>query len=88
MRPRRRGLREALHGIASRRAELHRQWHAQWHEKVQGKRRWRRSLRIRLVMMFVMLALVMAAVFMGGMKKSFSTGWAEAAKPMLVDYAD
>ena len=88
MRGRRRSLREALRGIASRRAELHRQWHAQWHEKVQGKRRWRRSLRIRLVMMFVMLALVMAAVFMGGMKKSFSTGWAEAAKPMLVDYAD
>ncbi|MDR6886391.1 MULTISPECIES: HAMP domain-containing sensor histidine kinase [Variovorax] len=71
-----------------RRAELHRQWHEQWHEKVQGKRRWRRSLRIRLVMMFVLLALVMAVVFMGGMKKSFSTGWAEAAKPMLVDYAD
>jgi signal transduction histidine kinase len=74
--------------MACRREELHRQWHEQWHEKVQGKRRWRRSLRIRLVMMFVLLALVMAVVFMGGMKRSFSTGWAEAAKPMLVDYAD
>ncbi|BEP59752.1 hypothetical protein GmRootV213_03060 [Variovorax sp. V213] len=74
--------------MACRRAQLHRQWHEQWHEKVQGKRRWRRSLRIRLVMMFLLLAMVMAVVFMGGMKKSFSTGWAEAAKPMLVDYAD
>ncbi|MDH6591664.1 signal transduction histidine kinase [Variovorax sp. TBS-050B] len=74
--------------MAARRKELHREWHAQWHEKVQGKRRWRRSLRIRLVMTFMMLALVMAVVFMGGMKRAFSTGWAEAAKPMLVDYAD
>jgi signal transduction histidine kinase len=85
---RRRGLREAWHGIACRGEELHREWHAQWHETVQGKRRWRRSLRIRIVMMFMLLALVMAAVFMGGMKRAFSTGWAEAAKPMLVDYAD
>ena len=88
MRSRRGGLRKAWREMACRRDELHRQWHAQWHEKVQGKRRWRRSLRIRLVMMFVMLALVMAAVFMVGMKKSFSTGWAEAAKPMLTDYTD
>lgn len=70
------------------RGDWHAKWHARWNEKVQGKRRWRRSLRVRLVLMFVMLALVMAAVFMGGMKKSFSTGWAEAAKPMLTDYAD
>lgn len=83
-----RGWRKAWREMACRRAELHRQWHEQWHEKVQGKRRWRRSLRIRLMMMFMLLALVMAVVFMGGMKKSFSTGWAEAAKPMLVDYAD
>ncbi|KPU91059.1 histidine kinase [Variovorax paradoxus] len=78
----------AWHAFACRRDELHRQWHAQWHEKVQGKRRWRRSLRIRLVMMFVLLAVVMTGVFLAGMKKSFSTGWAEAAQPMLVDYAD
>ncbi|WP_307640584.1 HAMP domain-containing sensor histidine kinase [Variovorax paradoxus] len=88
MRSSRRGWRKAWGEMACRRAELHRQWHEQWHEKVQGKRRWRRSLRIRLVMMFLLLAVVMAVVFMGGMKKSFSTGWAEAAKPMLVDYAD
>jgi signal transduction histidine kinase len=85
---RRRDHRQAWREMACRREEMRKQWHAQWHEKVQGKRRWRRSLRMRLVMMFVMLALVMAAVFMAGMKKSFSTGWAEAAQPMLVDYAD
>jgi len=88
MRSRGRGWRKAWRDVSCRRAELHKQWHEQWHEKVQGKRRWRRSLRIRIVMMFLLLALVMAVVFMGGMKKSFSTGWAEAAKPMLVDYAD
>ena len=88
MRSRRGDWRKAWREMGCRRAELHRQWHEQFHEKVQGKRRWRRSLRIRLVMMFLLLAVVMAVVFMGGMKKSFSTGWAEAAKPMLVDYAD
>ena len=52
------------------------------------RRRWRRSLRVRLVMLFMLLALVMAAVFVGGMRKAFSSGWAEAARPLLVDYAD
>ncbi|MEJ8826338.1 ATP-binding protein [Variovorax humicola] len=52
------------------------------------KRRWRRSLRVRLVVWFLVLALVMAGVFIGGMQKSFSGGWAEAARPMLIDYAD
>ena len=70
------------------RQEWHKQWHARWNEKVQGKRRWRRSLRVRLVLMFVVLAMVMAAVFMGGMKRAFSTGWAEAARPLLIDYND
>lgn len=70
------------------RQEWHKQWHARWNEKVQGKRRWRRSLRVRLVLMFVLLAMVMAVVFMSGMKRAFSTGWAEAARPMLTDYTD
>jgi signal transduction histidine kinase len=85
---RRMACREDMPGEVMTREEWRKQWHARWNEKVQGKRRWRRSLRVRLVLMFVMLALVMAAVFMGGMKKSFSTGWAEAAKPMLTDYTD
>ncbi|WP_371319829.1 ATP-binding protein [Variovorax sp. dw_308] len=53
-----------------------------------GRRRWRRSLRVRLVMWFLVLALLMAGVFIFGMQKSFSGGWAEAARPMLTDYAD
>jgi hypothetical protein len=28
----------------------------------------------------------MGAVFMGGMQKAFSTGWRDAAKPLLTDY--
>ncbi|MEJ8859017.1 ATP-binding protein [Variovorax robiniae] len=53
-----------------------------------GRRRWRRSLRVRLVMWFLVLALLMAGVFIGGMQKSFSSGWADAARPMLTDYVD
>jgi signal transduction histidine kinase len=53
-----------------------------------SQRRWRRSLRVRLVMWFLVLALVMTGVFVGGMQKSFGSGWAEAARPMLTDYAD
>ncbi len=45
-------------------------------------------MRVRLVMWFLVLALLMAGVFIFGMQKSFSGGWAEAARPMLTDYAD
>jgi len=62
-------------------------------ERVSGRvhgvrRRWRRSLRVRLVMWFLVLALLMVGVFIGGMRKSFSSGWADAARPMLTDYVD
>ena len=53
-----------------------------WH------RRWRHSLRLRLVTMFVLLALAMTAVFMGGMRGVFASGWREAAKPLIADYVD
>lgn len=66
--------------------ERRRHWHARMHAHMQ--QRWRSSVRVRIVMMFVVLALVMAAVFVGGMKRSFSSTWAEAAQPMLMDYAD
>jgi len=66
--------------------ERRRHWHARMHAHMQ--QRWRSSVRVRIVMMFVVLALVMAAVFVGGMKRSFSSTWAEAAQPMLTDYAD
>jgi signal transduction histidine kinase len=65
-------------------------------EKVKGRhlhgrtwhRRWRHSLRLRLVTMFVLLALAMAAVFIGGMRGVFASGWREAAKPLIADYVD
>jgi signal transduction histidine kinase len=53
-----------------------------WH------RRWRHSLKLRLVTMFLLLALAMAAIFMGGVQRAFSTGWRDAAKPLIADYMD
>lgn len=50
--------------------------------------RWRHSLRLRLVTVFLLLALAMAAVFMGGMQRIFSTGWRDAARPLVADYMD
>ena len=52
------------------------------------RRRWHRSLRVRLLLGFVLLALAMAGVFLGGMTRSFSTGWGAAAQPLLLDYED
>ena len=53
-----------------------------WH------RRWRHSLRLRLLTLFVVLALAMAAIFMGGMRGVFASGWREAARPLIADYVD
>lgn len=50
--------------------------------------RWRRSLRIRLVLLFMLLALATAAVFIGGVKRAFKSGWSDAARPLFVDHAD
>jgi signal transduction histidine kinase len=52
------------------------------------RHRWRHSLRLRLITVFLLLALSMAAVFLGGMQRAFSTGWREAAKPLVADYLD
>ena len=55
-------------------------------------RRWRHSLRhslrVRLIVVFVLLALAMSAVFVGGVQRAFSTGWRDAARPVVVDYMD
>lgn len=55
-------------------------------------RRWRHSLRhslrVRLIGVFVLLALAMTAVFLGGMQRAFSTGWRDAARPLVADYMD
>ncbi len=52
------------------------------------RHRWRHSLRLRLITVFVLLALAMTAVFMGGMQRAFSTGWRDAARPLITDYMD
>jgi len=61
-----------------RRAVAERRW----------RHRWKHSLRLRLITVFVLLAMAMGAVFMGGMQRAFSTGWREAARPLLIDYTD
>jgi signal transduction histidine kinase len=43
---------------------------------------------LRLIIVFVLLALAMAAVFLGGMQRAFSTGWRDAARPLVADYVD
>jgi len=54
--------------------------------------RWRHSLshslRMRLIVVFVLLALAMTAVFLSGMERAFSTGWRDAARPLVGDYID
>jgi signal transduction histidine kinase len=52
------------------------------------RRRWGHSLRLRLITVFLLLALAMGAVFMGGMQRAFSSGWRDAAKPLITDYMD
>jgi signal transduction histidine kinase len=50
--------------------------------------RWRHLLRLRLITVFLLLALGMAAVFLGGMQRALSTGWRDAARPLVADYMD
>jgi len=52
------------------------------------RRRWGHSLRLRLITVFLLLALAMGAVFMGGMQRAFSSGWRDAARPLVIDYMD
>lgn len=52
------------------------------------RQRWSHSLRVRLITVFVLLALAMTAVFLGGMQRAFSTGFRDAARPLVNDYLD
>ncbi|MBO9652359.1 MAG: HAMP domain-containing histidine kinase [Variovorax sp.] len=54
----------------------------------QWRHRWGHSLRVRLITVFVLLALAMTAVFLGGMQHAFSSGWRDAARPIVTDYMD
>lgn len=53
-----------------------------WHQRL------RHSLRWRLVALFLLLALAMSGAFLFGMQKALTTGWRDAARPLLVDYVD
>jgi signal transduction histidine kinase len=46
------------------------------------------SLQWRLVALFILLALAMTVVFIGGTQRSFTAGWREAIRPIMVDYID
>jgi len=52
------------------------------------RHRWRHSLRLRLITVFLLLALTMTGVFLGGMQRAFSSGWRDAARPLVSDYMD
>jgi signal transduction histidine kinase len=46
------------------------------------------SLQWRLVALFVLLAIAMTVIFIGGTQRSFTAGWREAIRPIMVDYID
>jgi signal transduction histidine kinase len=60
--------------------------HARWHQR--AHRRLSHSLKARLVALFLLLALFMTGVFLFGMQKALSTGWRDAARPLVSDYVD
>jgi signal transduction histidine kinase len=49
--------------------------------------RLRYSLKARLITTFVLLAVLMVAVFVFGMQRGMSNSWREAARPLVLDYA-
>jgi signal transduction histidine kinase len=57
-----------------------------WHRR--ARHALAHSLRVRLVALFLLLALAMAATFLFGMQYALGVGWRDAAKPLLLDYAD
>ncbi len=48
----------------------------------------RRSLGLRLVLLFVALALAITLIFVFGMQRALSGGWADVARPLVADYVD
>ncbi len=54
----------------------------------QARRRITHSIKLRMVMVFLLLAASLTLVFLVGAQRVFSTGWREAARPLLTDYVD
>jgi signal transduction histidine kinase len=61
-----------------------------WHRRaaIYCFQRAHHSLKTRMVVLFVLLALAMTATFLFGMQKALSSGWRDAARPLLIDYVD
>jgi signal transduction histidine kinase len=61
-----------------------------WHRRAAAYcfHRAHHSLKTRMVLLFVLLALAMTATFLFGMQKALSSGWRDAARPLLIDYVD
>lgn len=66
--------------------EPHPTQHPRWHRR--ARHALAHSLRVRLVALFLLLALAMAATFLFGMQHALSSGWREAARPLVSDYVD
>lgn len=60
--------------------------HPRWHRR--ARHALAHSLRVRLMALFLLLALAMAATFLFGMQHALSSGWREAARPLVSDYVD
>jgi signal transduction histidine kinase len=61
-----------------------------WHRRAAAYcfQRAHHSLKTRMVVLFVLLALAMTGTFLFGMQKALSSGWRDAARPLLIDYVD
>lgn len=56
---------------------------------LQAARGWfGRSIKRRLVLLFLLLAVTLASVIAFGAQRAFSSGWRDAARPLLADYVD
>jgi len=54
----------------------------------QFRRRSMHSIKLRMVLVFLLLAASLTVVLFVGAQRMFSTGWREAARPLLTDYVD
>lgn len=54
----------------------------------QHQRRSMHSIKLRMVLVFLLLAASLTLVFFAGAQRMLSTGWREAARPLLTDYVD
>ena len=68
--------------VVAARGRKRRAWHQRFGHSL------RHSLRLRLIVLFLLFALAMSVAFIGGMQRAFTSGWREAARPLVSDYVD